>query len=513
MDRCRPCVFRTLVAILAVLLAASASAAPPRTALTVYSNAEPGAVRPEEYLPPPGSDGTGRPAVPGYAVVKEERDLFLPRGRGEVRFPDVAARIDPTTVSFVSIADPAGTRVLEQNFQFDLVGTDRLLERFLDRPITVESSTADGRPAAPITGDLLSTSGGLVLRSADGGVQVIRSWERLLFPELPGGLITRPTLVWDLQSAKGGEQRVRVSYETGGMTWWADYNFTLHEGKDARSGRLDVAAWVSILNQSGAGYSDATLKLVAGKVHRAEPARPKMGGAYARAMPMAVEAAGFEEKPFFEYHLYTLGRPTTLPDRSTKQVELFPTVRDVPCERTLVYGAPSTSFFPQRDPLLDRDFGLAGGREVIAFLEFGNESAAGLGIPLPAGRVRVSKLDPADGTLEFLGEDTIGHTAKDETVRLRLGTAFDVVGERKQMDFRADTARRQISEEIEVTIRNHKPEAVRVLVRENLLRWSSWEITERSHPFTKLDASTVEFPVEVPKDGETKVRYRVRYDW
>jgi hypothetical protein len=477
------------------------------TALTIYSSASPGAVPPELQRAP------SRNAVPGYAVVRQEREIELARGRNEVRFSDVAALIDPTTVSFESISDPRGTSVLEQNFQFDLVSTDKLLARYVDRAISVEQIR--GTSTESFSGTLLSTQGGIVLRRDDGGVQILPHNAGVKLPALPGGLITRPTLVWNVDAKAGGKQRTRVAYQTQGMTWWTDYNVTFAEGRSHAECTLDVGAWVSIVNTSGASYADARLKLVAGEVHRA----PVVGRAVvpkSRALMEArtAEADGFVEKPFFEYHLYTLGRPTTLPDNSTKQIELFPVARGVPCERTLVYyGRPDggAGFLPS--PATDRQFGVATNKQVDVYLAFRNAEAGNLGIPLPRGRVRVSKLDPADRTLEFVGEDTIDHTPKNERVLLKMGGAFDVVGERRQVDFRVDTVRRTMTEEIEVKLRNAKKEAVDVQVKETLYRWVNWEITSHSHGWRKDDARSVYFPLRVPPGEEVTLRYTVRYSW
>ena len=330
---------------IAAAVAAASLNAPPEsstvpassgTALTIYSHAAPGAVSPEVYRQP------GRGAVPGYAVVRQERDLEFSKGRNAVRFTDVAALIDPTTVVFESMTDGKGTTVLEQNYQFDLVSTDKLLQKYIDRPIAVEQ--VRGQATETFNGTLLSTQGGLVLKRDDGSVQVVPHNAGVKLPALPGGLITRPTLVWDVNAQRSGAHRTRVSYQTQGMTWWSDYNVTYAEGANANSCRMDVGAWVSIINQSGASYSNARLKLVAGDVHRATRA-----GAAEAVYPASKalrnardESDGFAEKSFFEYHLYTLGRTTTVPDNSTKQIELFPAARRVPCEKLLVYyGAPS----------------------------------------------------------------------------------------------------------------------------------------------------------------------------
>ncbi len=493
------------------LVAGAAFAQPPeaRTAITIYSSAQPGAIPPELYRPSgpvPGYYGTAAQNVPGYAIVKERRTVEMPRGRGEVRIQGVAALIDPTTVSFASLTDAPGTRVLEQNFQFDLLSIQKMLERYIDRPVNIDGSTVT----------LLSTAGGgYLVREGDGQVRWQQSIGAVRFPTLAEGLITRPTLVWDVEAAQGGSQDVRIGYETAGVTWWADYNLVLHEGQDANSGSLDVDAWVSILNQSGATYKDATLKLIAGDVHRAPQAQPMYMNGMAPARGMAEGgAAGFEEKAFFEYHLYTLGRPTTLPDNSTKQIELFEAARAVPCERVLVYyGFPDPWGGHAGGPITDRDLGIQSNTKVDSYLRFANAREAGLGIPLPAGRIRVSKLDEADGSLEFIGEDVLDHTPKDEKVLIRMGSAFDLVGERATTDFAVDTRAHWMEETIEIKVRNHKTEAVTVLVKETLFRCLNWSITTKSHDFEKQDARTVHFPVRIEPDKEVVVRYKVRYTW
>jgi len=508
--------FLCAIALLTGLLlgAADATAAEKSsTALTIYSSATPGAIPPELYRPQAGGARLYHGQIPGYAVVKQERPIELQQGRSTVRFSDVASQIDPTTVSFISLTDAETTSVLEQNYQFDLVSADKLMERYLDRKITVEQIVGDN--VETVTGTLLSTAGGLVLKDDNGGVQVLRSYSNVQFPELPGGLITKPTLVWDVFTKQPGTHRTRVTYQTSAMTWWSDYNVVFAEGEDANTGELDIGAWVSIINQSGASYLDAKLKLIAGDVHRApKPQRGYAGRAAKMAVMEDMEGAGFGEKAFFEYHLYTLGRETTLPDNSTKQIELFPVARKVPCEKVLVYyglGSGFRGFFGS--PQTDRNFGTQSNKKIDIYLRFKNEKDAGMGMPLPAGRIRVSKLDPADDSLEFIGEDRIDHTPKDEEVLIKLGSAFDVVGERKQTDFKIDTRRNWLDETIEIKIRNHKEEPVKVIVKENLYRWVNWEIREASHKYEKVDARTIHFPVTIAADDEVTIRYAVHYSW
>jgi hypothetical protein len=499
-------------AVLCALLVSTAARAADgdETAITIYSSAEPGAIPPDLYRPIPGSGVPDAMSVPGYAMVRHERALKLENGRSTVKFTDVAALIDPTTVTFASLSEPR-TRVLEQNFQFDLVSTDKLLLKYIDRPITVERTV--GNQSVTVSGTLLSSLGGLVLQANDGSIHALPGYTAVRFPELPGGLNTKPTLVWDILSPRAGDQRTRVTYQTGGITWWADYNLIFNEGKDANSGVLDLSAWVSIINQSGATYPETRLKLIAGDVHRAEPRPQPMAVKRQLEMAAASDAASFEQKAFFEFHLYTLGRRTTLPNNSTKQIELFDQARQIPAKKVLVYYGLDVGPYNYPNPVTDRDFGVQSNKKVDVYLEFRNDKQYGLGVPLPAGRIRVSQLDAADTTLEFIGEDRIDHTPKDEPVRVKLGSAFDVVGERRQVDFAVDTKARWLEEELEIKLRNHKDQPVEVLVKENLYRWSNWKILSKTHELTKEDARTIHFPVKVAKDGEAVVRYRVRYTW
>ena len=477
------------------------------SALTIYSSQEPGAISADFYRPVPGGAVPPAASVPGYALVRQDRDVQLTTGRSSLRFTEVAGLIDPTTVNFAVPANP-GVHVLEQNFQYDLVSTPKLLLRYLDRPITVERNV--GNETATVTGTLLSAADGLVLRGTDGTVYALNGYSAVKFPELPGGLITQPTLVWELDSPVAGTQRARVTYQTGGITWWADYNAVYSEGRNAGAGQLDLSAWVSIINQSGATYKDAHLKLVAGDVNRVQPV-PQRANMEMIEVTAVRKSAGFVEKPFDEFHLYTLGRVTTLPNNSTKQLELFPSARQIPARRLLIYDPLGTPSF--EGPYTERDPGFAGDTKVATYLEFRNDAASGLGVPLPAGRVRVARLDSADGSPEFIGEDAIDHTPKDSTVKLKLGNAFDVTGQRRQADYKVDTRARWMEEEIEITLRNHKSQPVEVQVREPLYRWSNWQLTSSSPQFHKDSAQLIHFDVTVPKDGTAVVRYRVHYSW
>jgi len=495
--------FRRIAAVAAALLPALACA---EEAVTVYSSAPPGSLDATSLAN--AGDGT---AIPGYAVVREDRRFALAAGRNTLRVDDVPAFIDPTTVAFTSLTDPGGTRVAEQSFEFDLTSSAKLLSRYLGREITVEQARGTG--VESITGTLLGTQGGLTLQDRDGSVRIVNNPSGVRLPNLPGGLVAKPALVWDVDATHSGVHRVRFSYQTRGMTWWADYNLAYSEPRPGAC-RVDVGAWVTLVNRAGAAFRDARLKLVAGDVHRAAPIGRIYPEALAANAPEVKRQAGFVEKAFFEYHLYTLGRPISLAQNSTQQVELFPAAPGVGCEKTLVYQGQAVPWGYGGSPFVERNYGIATNRKVDVYLRVKNSEANGLGVPLPAGRVRVSRMDEADGALEFVGEDVIDHTPRDETVQVKLGSAFDVVGERRQMDFRVDSAARWMEEDIEVKLANHKPtEPVSVVVRENLYRWSNWTIVRRNRDFTKEDARTIDFPVRIAPNGEAVVRYTVRYTW
>jgi hypothetical protein len=482
-------------------LAMSAVAQSPEFAVTIYSSAAPGSMNVAALA-------GGYANMPGYALVSDRRRLNLPNGRGELRFVDVAKRIDPTTVSFASVDDPQGTRVLEQNFQFDLVSAAKLRERYIGEQVSVEQ--VQGDRVERFTGKLMSAADPVIVLLDSGEVLTLNRSDNIRFAALPGGLITRPTLVWLLDSKRGGEQLAQVSYQTQGMTWWADYNVTLDESGGAC--KMDLSAWVTIVNQSGLSYPQTKLKLVAGEVNRA-PAAPAGKMMMARSAEINEAASdSFEESQLFEYHLYTLGRPSDLPDNSTKQLELFPAAIGSPCKKQLIFTAVENQGFYYGQPVQDQGYYATSKGNTGAYLEFVNRKENGLGIPLPAGRVRVNQASK-DGSLEFIGEDVIDHTPRNETLKLKLGDAFDIAGERRQTDFKVDTAAKTIDESFEISVRNRKTEAVEVTVREYLYRWTQWALTDQSQPSVKRDAQTIDFPLRIPADGEAKVRYTVRYTW
>ncbi len=435
-------------------------------------------------------------------LVKDVRTLSLKEGENEVRFTDVASAIDATSVQVISLDDPLGTRVLEQNYEYDIVSSRKLLAKYVDQEITL--TTTEG---STYTGTLLSGADDIILATEDG-IKLVKlsQVQEFAFPELPDGLITRPSLVWLLTSSDEGEQRIRVTYMTSGINWRADYVAMLSEDDTG----LSLTGWVTVDNRSGATYEDAKLKLVAGDVNRvydqqyvyAEEARDMM------AMPAAAPAVS--EREFFEYHIYEVARPVTVKDNQTKQIE-FVTAPEVSVEKVLVFESAPMPYYPYRGILTDSGYGAGTSSKVQVFLEFDNSEEAGLGVPLPEGIVRVYKED-IDGGAEFVGEDSIEHTPRDEQVTLLLGESFDIVGEREQVRFR-QLSDRSIEETVQITLRNHKDEDITVRAIEYLFRAADAEIIKSSLDYQMLDANTARYDVEVPADGEAEFSYTVVYRW
>lgn len=435
----------------------------------------------------------------GTALVQDRRTFNFDAGSNVINFTDVAAGIDPTSVTFTSLTDPTGTTVLEQNYVFDLVDSSALLTRYLDQQIVVIAT--DG---TQYTGQLLSgRNGEIILRQADGQVIVIgmTNVRDLRFPDLPGGLITRPTLRWLVDSAAGGEQQVQLTYLTSGLNWTADYNLLL--ATDNAS--LDLNGWVTLTNYSGTAYTDAVVKLIAGDVNRIVEAAPMMDMMRMEGA-LADTGGGVAQREFSEYQLYEIGRPVTVGANETKQVE-FVTGADIPARTFFVYNA-TTPYYGS--PIIDQYYGSTGITTVMNYLEFTTDSDGGLGADLPAGRVRVYQED-TDGAALLIGENTITHTPEGEDVQIYLGNAFDLVGEHIQKSYNL-IASNVLEETYEIHIRNRKDEgSVEVRVPENLFRWSNWEILNASHPYTQINSNTIEYRVDVPAGGETVITYTVRY--
>jgi hypothetical protein len=422
-------------------------------------------------------------------LVKDVRELEFQKGQSTLEFTDVASQIDPTSVHFKLVNPSDRADILEQSYQYDLVSSSKILEKYVDKQIELFSKSAsDSAQGQAFKGKLLSYSGdNVTLQEPNGAIRIVRLDEirDLYFPSLPEGLITRPTLVWLLDSQVGGRKKAEVSYLTSGINWHAEYVAVV----DQKDQNLELAGWVSIDNRSGATYQDAKVKLIAGEVHQVTEGRavPQLAKVYA---PETAAAPQFEEQPFFEYHLYTLQRPATIRDNETKQISLFPST-GVKVDKIYTYDGATYQ------------------DKVRVELEFTNSEAAGLGMPLPQGKIRVYKED-VDKALEFVGEDKIDHTPKDEKVRVFLGNAFDIVGERQRTDFKKISD--DISEETyQIKLRNHKEEPVEVVVVEHLRSYTQWEIRESSLPYQKKDASTIEFEVRLEKDQEVPLTYTVRY--
>ena len=427
------------------------------------------------------------------ALVRETRALAIDKaGIGTLRFMDVPSQINPRTVHVQTVAS-GGLSVLEQNYEYDLISPEKLMEKYVGKDVEIVEQAQD-LTNRTVKARLLSTNGGPVYKIGDR--IVIGQTGKVTLPDLPAELVARPTLVWTLDAPKTGSFLAEVSYLTDGMNWSADYVAVV----DADDKKAGLSGWVTIDNHSGAGFKDATLKLVAGDVRRIQPERlmeyDKMS-----AMRMSAAAPQFKEESFFEYHLYTLDRPTTVKDNQTKQLSLF-SVSSVPVtKKLLVTGDPGS----YRNALGTGQQA----QKVAVVLEIVNAQSGGLGIPLPKGTVRVYKKDKS-GAQQFVGEDAIDHTPKDETIRLHVGDAFDVVAERSQTDFKA-VSPRQNESAWSISLRNRKDEDIVVTVREPM--GGDWTLVNSSLPGKMLDQQTLEFEVPVPKGKETKLTYRVAVKW
>jgi hypothetical protein len=421
-------------------------------------------------------------------LVKDVREVRLPVGLNETQFMDVAAQIDPTTVHLRSLTDPAGLKILEQNYEYDLLSSDKLLEKYVGKVVRLYQGDGTFHEAR-----LLSTAGPVL--EINGQIHLGYSG-RLVLPSLPDNLVAKPTLVWLLRNQTAAAQRVEASYLTGGITWKADYVMVVN----AADTRSDLTGWVTIDNKSGATYGNAALKLVAGDVNRARDGRRE-----GRLMELAAKAAtvqdarrDFASEGFFEYHLYTLDGRTTIKDRQTKQLALM-SAADVPVVKHLMYyGAQEYYRTSYGTPMSNQ--------KVAVLLELKNSKEHRLGVPLPRGKVRVYKAD-ASGSQQFIGEDWIDHTPRDERVKIKLGEAFDVVGERTQKEWRKLGAGLW-EVEWEISLRNHKTQAQTVTVIEPVP--GDWQVLHSTHAWEKPEAHTLRFSIAVPRESVAKLVYRVR---
>ena len=434
----------------------------------------------------------------GRGLVREERNIDLTSGANEVRFMDVASQIQAPTVR-VAPLEGAPFHVLEQNYEYDLLSPAKLLDKFVGQTLTlVQQKMANNSTVEEsVEGKLLSNNAGTVWEIG-GKIVVNPAYTRLVFPHVPENLIARPTLVWQIGAPTAGKRKIEASYITGGMQWSADYVLSLDPAEE----RAGLQGWVTINNNSGASYQDARLKLVAGDVYRAEPP-PQFLGLRAQAdMPAAAGANAFQEESLFEYHLYTLERPSTIRNAQTKQIQLLQ-AEGIRIVKDYVLNG-GTQYFQSVWS------GPASKEKIAVFVSFKNsEATPGLGQPLPKGIVRVFKKDRS-GSPQLIGEDNIDHTPRNEDVRLELGNAFDIVAERRQTDFRHLTTRPANTYESahEIKIRNQKDTPVTVRVVEPL--GGEWTMVETSHPNRKTAAFESQWDIPVPAGGETVLTYRVR---
>jgi hypothetical protein len=423
-------------------------------------------------------------------LVKDTRIIDLKPGMLEMKFMDVAGKIDPTSVHIKSLTDGKSLSVLEQNYEYDLLSPQKLLEKFIGKKVQLATVNPETKKEAIIDATLLSTQNGNIFQIGD---QIsIGHPGRILLPKIPENLIPQPTLVWTLENRLNKPQKVEASYLTGGINWKADYVAALNQSDTLAS----LTGWVTLDNKSGATYRNALLKLVAGDIHRVQPAAPMDRAG--RVMAAKEAAPQFTEESFFEYHLYTLDRRTTIKDNQTKQMTLLNADR-IPLKKLFIFsGAPQYYFYPMEQGVNKQKVGV--------FLELENSQKNNLGMPLPKGTVRVYKEDK-DGSIQFIGEDRIDHTPKDEKIKVKIGEAFDVVGERVQTDYKR-VARNLVEVGFEVTLRNHKKEDIRVFVEEPVP--GDWEMLSTTHRYEKLSAHLIRFDIPAPKDQEVKVKYRFR---
>ncbi|UCD24686.1 MAG: DUF4139 domain-containing protein [Gemmatimonadota bacterium] len=428
-----------------------------------------------------------------FGLVREVRDLSLGTGRVALEFRDVAASIEPETVHVKALGGTGLLRVLEQNYQYDLLNPQKLLEKYVGRTIKVYRYNSNTGREEEYDAEVLAVNQGTILRIGD---EITYNFPgRFAFPEIPDNLIAKPTLVWLLESERA-RQQLEVSYLSRDLNWKADYVLVVNEDDTAG----DLTGWVTLTNQSGTSYENARLKLVAGDVQRVSEGR--IGRRELEMMrAVAEDAAQFREEAFFEYHLYTLQRPATLLQNEQKQVTLLEADAIGIHKRLIFYGVSH---------YYRGSYGqVVSNQKVGVYLDLENSEANNLGMPLPAGIIRVYKADRT-GAQQFIGEDRIDHTPRDETVRVKMGEAFDVVGDRRQMEYRVLGACMAESE-WEVSVRNHKDTDAEVEIFEPV--GGDWEILSSSHTPIELDAHTFKFVVDVPARGEVEVTYRLRVRW
>ena len=430
------------------------------------------------------------------ALIRDVRNLQLARGTGNLRFMDIAATVNPATVHFRSLTDPARVRVLEQNYEYDLLEPDKLLRKYVGREVTLMRNRTEGGTTRQeeVKATLLSYNAAPVWKIGNEIVTGIGA-DHIRFPELPSTLYSRPTLIWTVANDGAASHRVEASYLASKLAWNADYVLTV--GRDDKA--ADLNGWVTLTNGSGTAFRNAKLQLVAGDLNRVRQQLGKMAMEMHARRDAAAPAANMAEESFSDYHLYTMGRKTTINNNQTKQVSLLEGT-DVPVVKRYVVEGQDYYYHNQQHP------GSPIKDVVQVYYQFKNEQKGGLGIPMPAGVLRVYQQDSKGGT-QFVGEDRISHTPKDETLNVKIGNAFDVVCERNQVDFQKIVG--NVYEfEYAVTVRNHKATAIEVEVNEPL--GGTWRMIRSSHDWTKTAAWAAQFKVPVAADGTAVLKYRVR---
>ena len=429
------------------------------------------------------------------ALVRDVRNLVLARGTSDLRFMDIAATVNPATVHFRSLSEPSRLSVLEQNYEYDLLEPDKLLRKYVGRDVTLvrtrqnEGSTKEEEVKAR----LLSYNSAPVWQIGNEIVTGMHA-DHIRFPELPDTLYSRPTLIWTLENGGAARHRVEASYLAGKLSWNADYVLTVARDDKA----ADVDGWVTLTNGSGTSFRNARLQLVAGDLNRVRQVLGRMAAEEMRADRPAA-AAPMSQEAFSDYHLYTLARKTTINNSETKQVSMLGGT-GVPVQKRYVVEGQAFYYHNARHP------GAPIKDVVQVYYQLKNEERAGLGMPMPAGIVRVYQSDSRGG-VQFVGEDRIDHTPKDETLNLKIGNAFDVVAERKQVDFEK-IATNVYEVEYEIALRNHKGAPVTIEVNEPI--GGTWRMLRSSYGWTKTAAWAAQFAVPVAADATSVLKYRVR---
>lgn len=431
------------------------------------------------------------------ALVRDVRRLRLPAGTLDLRYMDIAAQVNPATVHILSLTAPRDLSVLEQNYEYDLLSPQKLLQKYVGKELTLVRLVTENNSTKEVAvkATLLALNEGPVWKVANEIITGMGA-DRYIFPDLPENLYSKPTLVWLLENKRAGEQTVEASYLTNQVNWNADYVLTIRPDQKA----ADLNGWVTVVNDSGTAFRNAQLQLVAGEVHRVNEAPP------AGARPMVLRATQavapqFAQEPISEYHLYTLERRTNIQDNETKQISLldatgisFDKLFEVNGQQ-YYYHNPQSPGQPIKEP-------------VQVHIKFKNSQENSLGIPLPAGTMRVYQGD-SKGRVQFIGEDHNGHTPKDETIDLHIGNAFDVVAERKQTDFKSYGQAFEFA--FEISLRNHKPEPISVAVNEPI--GGDWTMLDSNYKYEKTAAFAAQFTVPVAANAESVLKYRVRVQW